>query len=118
MATNPTETAEISVSPSRPKGLRRALDTLGVKLFLAIAGANLVLVMAVYLGYSWSLDKGLVAYVNKSELARLDPVIKRLAAGFQNTPPGIGSRKAGTSNGACLVREELGGGARGARRQS
>jgi two-component system, OmpR family, sensor histidine kinase BaeS len=83
MDTITTETAESRGSGARPTGLRRALDTLGVKLFLAIAGANLVLVMAVYLGYSWSLDKGLVDYVNKSERGRLSPVVERLAAGYQ-----------------------------------
>jgi two-component system sensor histidine kinase BaeS len=63
--------------------LRRRLDTLGVKLFLAIAGANLVLVMAVYLIYSWSFDKGLVDYVNKTEQARLTPMITQLADGYR-----------------------------------
>ena len=63
--------------------LRRSLDTLGVKLFLAIAGANLILVMAVYLVWSWSFDKGLVDYVNQSERARLTPMITRLADGYR-----------------------------------
>jgi two-component system sensor histidine kinase BaeS len=63
--------------------LRRSLDTLGVKLFLAIAGANLVLVMAVYLIYSWSFDKGLVDYVNQTEQARLTPMITRLSDGYR-----------------------------------
>ncbi len=74
------------VSPGSHSGsgrLRRSLDTLGVKLFLAIAGANLVLVMAVYLIYSWSFDKGLVDYVNKTERARLTPMITRLADGYR-----------------------------------
>jgi len=63
--------------------LRRRLDRLGVKLFLAIAGANLVLVMAVYFIYSWSFDKGLVDYVNQTEQARLDPMISRLSEGYR-----------------------------------
>jgi two-component system sensor histidine kinase BaeS len=63
--------------------LRRGLDTLRVKLFLAIAGAHLVLVAAVYLIYSWSFDKGLVDYVNQSEQSRLVPVISQLADGYQ-----------------------------------
>lgn len=63
--------------------LRRSLDSLGVKLFLAIAGANLVLVVAVYLIYAWSFDKGLVDYVNQTEQARLTPMITRLAEGYQ-----------------------------------
>ena len=73
-------------SPGSQSGvgrLRRRLDRLGVKLFLAIAGANLVLVMAVYLIYSWSFDKGLVDYVNQTEQARLDPMITRLAEGYR-----------------------------------
>jgi two-component system sensor histidine kinase BaeS len=72
--------------PGSPGGLRRLrsrLDRLGVKLFLAIAGANLVLVMAVYLVYSWSFDKGLVDYVNQTEQARLTPMITRLAEGYR-----------------------------------
>ncbi len=66
-----------------PGPLRRGLDTLRVKLFLAIAGAHLVLVAAVYLVYSWSFDKGLVDYVNQSEQARLVPVISQLADGYR-----------------------------------
>jgi two-component system sensor histidine kinase BaeS len=80
-------TAESNQVPIRPNGgpspLRRGLDTLRVKLFLAIAGAHLVLVAAVYLVYSWSFDKGLVDYVNQSEQARLTPVISQLADGYQ-----------------------------------
>src|SRR5690606_14362608 len=73
-----------SPGPDSPPGpLRRGLDTLRVKLFLAIAGAHLVLVAAVYLIYSWSFDKGLVDYVNQSEQARLVPVISQLADGYR-----------------------------------
>ncbi|MEJ0100201.1 MAG: ATP-binding protein [Pseudomonadota bacterium] len=54
-----------------------------VKLFLAIAGAHLVLVAAVYLIYSWSFDKSLVEYVNRTEQARLAPVITQLADGYR-----------------------------------
>src|SRR5687768_14134546 len=76
-----------SSSTTRPNGgagpLRRGLDTLRVKLFLAIAGAHLVLVAAVYLIYSWSFDKGLVDYVNQSEQARLVPVISQLSDGYR-----------------------------------
>jgi two-component system sensor histidine kinase BaeS len=52
-------------------------------LFLAIAGAHLVLVAVVYLIYSWSFDKGLTEYVNQSEQSRLVPVIAQLADGYQ-----------------------------------
>ena len=58
-------------------------DTLRVKLFLAIAGANVVLVMSAYLIYSWSFDKGLVEYLNKADEARLQPLIVRLAEGHR-----------------------------------
>jgi two-component system, OmpR family, sensor histidine kinase BaeS len=74
--------------PTRPVGapspLRRGLDTLRVKLFLAIAGAHLVLVAATYLIYSSMFDKGLVDYVNQSERARLTPIISQLADGYRD----------------------------------
>lgn len=59
------------------------LDTLRVKLFVAIAGANVVLVMAAYLIYSWSFDQGLGEYLSKAETARLDPLVVRLAEGYR-----------------------------------
>ena len=70
-------------SPARRprKGLAR-FDTLRVKLFLAIAGANVVLVMAAYLIYSWSFDKGLVEYLNQADETRLQPLVVRLARGY------------------------------------
>jgi two-component system sensor histidine kinase BaeS len=76
-------TSDASRASGTPGRLRRGLDTLRVKLFLAIAGAHLVLVAAVYLVYSWSFDKGLVDYVNQSEQARLQPVISQLADGYR-----------------------------------
>lgn len=62
-------------------GLR--FDTLRVKLFLAIAGANVVLVAAAYLIYGWSFEQGLGEYLQKSEAARLDPVVARLAEEYR-----------------------------------
>ncbi|MEF7617197.1 ATP-binding protein [Aquincola sp. MAHUQ-54] len=62
---------------------RQRLDTLRVKLFVAIAGANVVLVMAAYLIYGWSFDQGLVEYLNRADEARLTPLIVRLAEGHQ-----------------------------------
>jgi two-component system sensor histidine kinase BaeS len=109
MTTIPTETAESSGAQNRPTRLRRALDTLGVKLFLAIAGADLVLVMAVYLVYSWSLDKGLVDYVNQSERLRLDPVIGRLAAGHQEHGSWEWLEENHNDAWRVLLLEELGG---------
>lgn len=70
-----------------PSSSRRAwlsrFDTLRVKLFLAIAGANVVLVMSAYLIYSWSFDKGLVEYLNQADESRLQPMIVRLAEGYR-----------------------------------
>jgi two-component system sensor histidine kinase BaeS len=85
MVANPQDAASPDAGHpvSVPGRLRRGLDTLRVKLFLAIAGAHLVLVAAVYLIYSWSFDKGLVDYVNQSEQARLAPVISQLADGYR-----------------------------------
>jgi two-component system sensor histidine kinase BaeS len=68
---------------SRPRAWLSRFDTLRVKLFLAIAGANVVLVMAAYLIYGWSFDKGLVEYLNKADEARLQPLIVRLADGHR-----------------------------------
>ncbi|MDR2452143.1 MAG: HAMP domain-containing protein [Candidatus Accumulibacter sp.] len=62
---------------------RRRLHTLGVKLFLAIAGANIVLVVAAYQIYSRSFDQGLVEYLNTADEARLTPLIQQLADGYR-----------------------------------
>ncbi|MGQ3175190.1 MAG: HAMP domain-containing protein, partial [Hydrogenophaga sp.] len=68
---------------TRPRAWLSRFDTLRVKLFLAIAGANVVLVMTAYLIYSWSFDKGLVEYLNQADEARLQPLIARLAEGHR-----------------------------------
>jgi two-component system sensor histidine kinase BaeS len=68
---------------SRPRAWLSRFDTLRVKLFLAIAGANIVLVMTAYLIYSWSFDKGLVEYLNQADESRLQPMIVRLADGYR-----------------------------------
>jgi len=67
----------------RPRAWLSRFDTLRVKLFVAIAGANIVLVMAAYLIYSWSFDKGLVEYLNQADEARLQPLVVRLADGYR-----------------------------------
>lgn len=71
----------------QPTARRRAgiarFDTLGVKLFLAIAGANIVLVMSAYLIYSWSFDKGFVEYLNRADETRLQPLVTQLAEGYR-----------------------------------
>ncbi|HMN81298.1 MAG TPA: HAMP domain-containing protein [Burkholderiaceae bacterium] len=61
----------------------RSLDSLRVKLFVAIAGANLLLVMAAYLIYGWSFDQGLVEYLNRADESRLTPLVSRLADGYR-----------------------------------
>ena len=77
----------MSAGPSPSRARSRAwlsrFDSLRVKLFLAIAGANVVLVMAAYLIYSWSFDKGLVEYLNKADETRLQPLVVRLANGYR-----------------------------------
>jgi two-component system, OmpR family, sensor histidine kinase BaeS len=70
-------------SPSATRAWFSRFDTLRVKLFLAIAGANVVLVMTAYLIYGWSFDKGLVEYLNQADEARLQPLIVRLAEGHR-----------------------------------
>lgn len=71
----------------QPTARRRAgiarFDTLGVKLFVAIAGANIVLVMSAYLIYSWSFDKGFVEYLNRADETRLQPLVTQLAEGYR-----------------------------------
>ena len=74
---------ERATSNTRPRAWLSRLDTLRVKLFVAIAGANIVLVMAAYLIYSWSFDKGLVEYLNQADEARLQPLVVRLADGYR-----------------------------------
>ena len=56
-------------------------DTLRIKLFLAIAGANAVLALAAFLVFSWSFDQGFVEYLNRADETRLQPLIVRLADG-------------------------------------
>lgn len=79
---NTMQTDRATPSSSRRAWLSR-FDTLRVKLFLAIAGANVVLVMSAYLIYSWSFDKGLVEYLNQADENRLQPMIVRLAEGYR-----------------------------------
>jgi two-component system sensor histidine kinase BaeS len=65
--------------PHSPLKLRAMqLDSLRVKLFLAIAGGTAVLALAAYLVFSWSFDRGFVEYVNRADEARLEPLIERL----------------------------------------
>jgi two-component system sensor histidine kinase BaeS len=58
------------------------IDTLRVKLFLAIAGGTAALALAGYLVFSWSFDRGFADYVNRADEERLQPLIGALAEGF------------------------------------
>jgi two-component system, OmpR family, sensor histidine kinase BaeS len=57
-------------------------DTLRIKLFLAIAGGTAALALGAYLVFSWSFDRGFVAYVNEAEEARLEPLVPALAQAY------------------------------------
>jgi two-component system, OmpR family, sensor histidine kinase BaeS len=59
------------------------LDTLRVKLFLAIAGGTAALALGAYLVFSWSFDRGFVNYVNEAEEARLEPLVPALAERYR-----------------------------------
>ena len=61
---------------------RSRLDTLRVKLFLAIAGGTAALALAAYLVFSWSFERGFMHYMNQAEQARLQPLVERLAEGY------------------------------------
>jgi len=76
---------QASLPPNRlpPGAWLRRLDRLWVKLFLAIAGANVALVMTASLIYSASFDQGLVEYLNRADESRLTPLVTRLADGHR-----------------------------------
>jgi two-component system sensor histidine kinase BaeS len=61
---------------------RFRLDTLRVKLFLAIAGGTAALALAAYLVFSWSFERGFADYVNQADEARLQPLVATLAKGY------------------------------------
>jgi two-component system sensor histidine kinase BaeS len=58
------------------------IDTLRIKLFLAIAGGTAALALAGYLVFSWSFDRGFAEYVNRADEERLEPLIGALAQGY------------------------------------
>jgi two-component system sensor histidine kinase BaeS len=58
------------------------IDTLRVKLFLAIAGGTAALALAGYLVFSWSFDRGFADYVNGADEQRLQPLLEALASGY------------------------------------
>jgi two-component system sensor histidine kinase BaeS len=70
-----------SLAVIRPRWWHR-FDSLRAKLFLAIAGANMLLVVVAYLIYGWSFDRGLLDYLNRADDARLAPLVQRLSAEY------------------------------------
>lgn len=66
--------------PSQRHWLAR-LDRLRIKLFAAIAGANVALALISYAVFTWSFDQGFVEYLNRGDESRLKPLIARLAEG-------------------------------------
>ena len=58
-------------------------DTLRVKLFVGIAGANALLALATFLVFTWSFDQGFVEYLNRADESRLRPLVVRLADGYR-----------------------------------
>lgn len=80
---DPGEAVPGSGPPGNWAAWRRRLDTLRVKLFLAIAGANMLLVLGAYVIQGWSFDQGLVEYFNRADEARLAPLVTRLGAGYR-----------------------------------
>ena len=67
-------------------GVRRwpaRFDTLRVKLFVGIAGANALLALATFLVFTWSFDQGFVEYLNRADESRLRPLVVRLADGYR-----------------------------------
>jgi two-component system sensor histidine kinase BaeS len=58
------------------------IDTLRIKLFLAIAGGTAALALAGYLVFSWSFDRGFAEYLKSAEEERLEPLVVALAEGY------------------------------------
>jgi two-component system sensor histidine kinase BaeS len=85
--TTPVSSTDSPAVAADARGTRRIgwarLDTLRVKLFLAIAGANALLALVAFLVFSWSFDQGLVEYLNRADEARLQPLVTRLAEGYR-----------------------------------
>ncbi len=61
---------------------RSRFDRLQLKLFAAIAGTIAVLTLAAYVVFSWSFDRGFVEYINRTDEARLEPLIATLAEAY------------------------------------
>ncbi|MEY4564216.1 MAG: hypothetical protein RLZZ618_3493 [Pseudomonadota bacterium] len=81
MVIDSTPPSAASTAPPARRRLRwpARLDTLRIKLFLAIAGANALLALVAFVVFSWSFDQGFVEYLNRADEARLQPFIVRLA---------------------------------------
>jgi two-component system sensor histidine kinase BaeS len=57
---------------------KNRLDTLFVKLFIAIAGAIALLTLAAYFVFSWSFEHGFVQYLHRADEIRLERMVDRL----------------------------------------
>ncbi|MDQ2694646.1 MAG: hypothetical protein M3Z21_04570, partial [Pseudomonadota bacterium] len=55
---------------------------IGLKLFLAIVAVNGLLALLAYLLISWSFGRGFIDYLNRSEQARLEPLVAVLAENY------------------------------------
>ena len=73
-------TQSFHIRPVRSGPVDPRLDSLRVKLFLAIAGGTAALALAAYLVFSWSFDRGFVDYVNQADEAR----VQKAYADFKN----------------------------------
>ncbi len=83
-------------------------DSLRIKLFVAIAGANAVLALAAFGVFSWSFDQGFVDYLNRADEARLQPLIARLAEAHRQSGGWDWLEPDPRRRWAELVRETLG----------
>ncbi|MFO7188101.1 MAG: ATP-binding protein [Pseudomonadota bacterium] len=78
-----TELPPTAARLPRASRLARRFDRLRVKLFLAIAGTNAVVAAVAYLLFSLSFDRGLMEYVHRNDLARLDTLVAALASDYR-----------------------------------
>ncbi|HRO59013.1 MAG TPA: hypothetical protein PK177_07595, partial [Burkholderiaceae bacterium] len=59
------------------------LDRLHLKLFAAIAGANVLLAVIAFVVIGQAFDRGFVEYLNRTDEARLTPLIGQLAEHYE-----------------------------------
>src|SRR5687768_13169703 len=69
-------------SPAILGAMKKSLDRLHIKLFLAIAGAIAALTLAAYFVFTTAFERGFVQYLNRADEVRIDSLIERLADGY------------------------------------